>query len=163
VAGELIGSDAFRRSLERFRHHVVILMQQASRRSIWKGRCRQYLNYDPLQLTCTVRVEPLNKSEDGRGSKRRDPVKNMSLFSLHYVGHHFSFVSFTRSLEPNLCLSLSTHNAAENHCIISYAQKWQPNVFLTGTYRVTGHKQCTFNFPQRKKGLLKVNWKLHGQ
>ena len=84
-----------------------------------------YLNYDSLQTTCTVRVEPLNKSEDGRGSKLRGPVKNTSLFSLLYVGHHF-FLFPLQEASNQTSANLYPHTTL------------QPNVFLTGTYRVTG-------------------------
>jgi hypothetical protein len=116
-----------------------------------------YLNYDPLQLTYTVGVDTLNKNEDGRGSKLTDPVKNMSLFFSPFRRSPFFFVSFTRRFKPNLCISLSTHKATENHCIISlththtHTHKMTAQCVLTGTYRVTGHKQRTFDFPQRKK------------
>jgi hypothetical protein len=78
------------------------------------------------------------------------PARRQSLYLLSYPNPVPTFIT---SLKPNSCTALTTQNTKENNCIISHAQNTkvlQLNGFLKCNTSVTGHKQETAGFPQRK-------------
>jgi hypothetical protein len=106
-----------------------------------------------MQLTCTAWVESLNIRDDGRRKTYRSCQKHESL-SLHVLsaGRHLLGVSLTASLKSNLCSALTTQTTTDNRCIILHPprQHFCLTFFYNWNISVSGHKELTVGFPQRK-------------
>jgi hypothetical protein len=101
-----------------------------------------------MQVTCTpwvllhntrdigrekiYRLEPVQKRERERERKQKI---SLSLHDLPFTDRNLLRVSFTRSLNSNLCTDVSIQNTTENKCVILHTTALQPNVFLTGIHR----------------------------
>ena len=110
-----------------------------------------------MQLSCTACLQSHNTQDDSRATTCRCCHKHEFL-SLHglSIGSHLLGISFITNLRSNLRTALTTQNTTENNSIISHAQKKKKDCtsakcIFKCTTSVTGHKQGTGDFTQRKK------------
>jgi hypothetical protein len=103
-----------------------------------------------LQLAGTAWVEIPNISDDGRGEKHTDPVKNMSLYHYMTFFRMVACVSFITGLKSNLCDNRTTENTTESNFIVSHARKTtvlQSNIILNWIHRWLVRNKSLSAFP----------------
>ena len=105
-----------------------------------------------MHLTFLAKVDSQNTGDDGRRKTYRS-----CLFGLISNGHQSSGVSFIASQKSNLCTRLQIYNSTKYNCLsLSLTHTHTHNTtelaltYLKWNTSVTGHKQGTVGFPQRK-------------